>query len=108
MANEYLANYPLLARMWEYLPMCAAVYAASDLRLLEANPLFLQVIDPYLDSRWRQGRIIGQSLTEWGAWAKASGLVDIFYQVAHLAGLTRTGVFNARHWQATPLIGTGP
>jgi PAS domain S-box-containing protein len=82
MANEYLANYPLLARMWEYLPMCAAVYAASDLRLLEANPLFLQVIDPYLDPRWQQGRIIGQSLTEWGAWAKASGLVDIFYQVA--------------------------
>jgi PAS domain S-box-containing protein len=82
MENEYLNNYPLLARMWEYLPVCVAVYAASDLRLLEANPLFLKVIDTYLEPRWQHGQILGQPLTEWGAWARTNGLLDTFYQVA--------------------------
>jgi PAS domain S-box-containing protein len=96
MENEYLANYPLLARMWEYLPMCAAVYTASDLRLLEANSLFLEVIDTYLDPRWRHGRIIGQSLTRWGEWAKTSGILDIFYQVASSGHTYQNNHFKCR------------
>jgi PAS domain S-box-containing protein len=82
MENVRLNNYPLLSRMLEYLPVGVAVYAASDLRLLEANPLFLKVIDTYIDPCWHHGGIIGQSLIDWGTWTKTNGMLDIFYQVA--------------------------
>jgi PAS domain S-box-containing protein len=85
-----------------------AVYAASDLRLLEANPLFLEVIDTYLDPGWQDGQIIGQSLADWGGWTKTNGILDIFYQVASSGNtyqnnsfIWRTPAGNTIYWNWT-------
>jgi len=82
--------------MLEYLPVCVAVYTASDLRLLEANPLFLEVIDTYLDPGWQDGQIVGQSLADWGGWTKTNGILDIFYQVASTGNAYQNNSFTCR------------
>jgi len=49
----------------EHMPVAIAVYDPQELRLLEANPLFLTIMDMFLDPSWQRGRIIGHPFTDW-------------------------------------------
>src|SRR5205085_8118150 len=75
------------------MPIAVAVYEAQDLRLLEANRLFLTVMDLYLDPCWQQGRIIGSPLTDWAHPAAIPSLVTIFRMVAETGTTSRVGEF---------------
>jgi PAS domain S-box-containing protein len=75
------------------MPVAVAVYDAQDLRLLEANRLFLTIMDLFLDPCWQQGRIIGSPLTDWAHPANISSLVTIFRAVAETGTTSRVGEF---------------
>ena len=66
----------------EHMPVGVAVYDAQNLTLLEANTLFLTILDVLLAAEWHDGRAIGHPITELGTQIQAAGLVDIFRSVA--------------------------
>lgn len=92
----------------EHMPVAVAVYDAQELRLLEANPLFLTIMDLFLDPSWQQGRIIGHPLTDWAHPASIPRLVAIFRAVAETGTTYQVGEFafptsdgNTTYWNGT-------
>ena len=77
----------------EHMPVAVAVYDTQDLRLLEANPLFLTVMERFLDPAWHQGCIIGSPLTEWAHPAVLPRLVTVLRAVAETGTTYRVGDF---------------
>jgi len=65
-----------------HMPVAVAVYDPQELRLLEANRLFLMIMERFLDPVWHQGRIIGIPLTDWAPPAVMPGLLSKFRAVA--------------------------
>jgi PAS domain S-box-containing protein len=66
--------------MLEHTPVGIAIYDAHDLRLLESNALFMQVIDELCPSCERRGA--GRTAECWMPEAREMGIVDIFRNVA--------------------------
>lgn len=65
-----------------------ALYDAQEFRLLEANPLFLSLLDAFLAPRWRHGNAIGFPLALWAmdaSWnfnREEVRVLEFFQQVA--------------------------
>lgn len=70
--------------MLEHASVGIAVYDARDLRLLEANTLFMTILNTFLDSHWQCERVIGHPLTSWATHIDfyALSVVEIFCTVA--------------------------
>jgi len=77
----------------EHIPVAVAVYDTQDLRLLEANTLFLTIMDRFLDPAWHQGRIIGSPLAQWAHPATIPRLVTVFRAVAETGTTYQAGEF---------------
>lgn len=68
--------------MLEYMAIGIALFDAQDLRLLEANKLFLTLFDTHQGPCRQPEEILGHPLTDWLYNAQESGIVDIFRKVA--------------------------
>lgn len=67
--------------MLEQMPVCVALYDAKTFRLLAANSLFFQSLDP----PWRGNQqAVGHSPVVWLPGAEASGIMEIFRTVAEI------------------------
>ena len=70
--------------MLEHLSVGMAVYDARDFCLLEANALFMRIVDTFLDSHRQHEQIMGHPPTSWATCigSFASEIVEIFCTVA--------------------------
>ncbi len=66
----------------EYMPVGVALYDVQDFCLLEANALFLSRLDDFLDPCWQHGKVVGHTLTEFGASLHSFANTNIFRVVA--------------------------
>src|SRR5438132_329303 len=86
----------------EQMPVAVAVYDVQELRLLEANRLFVTIMDRFLDPCWHQGRIIGHPLTSWAHPASMPRLVTLLRAVAETGTPYQVGEFAFPTSDGTP------
>ncbi len=86
----------------EQMPVAVAVYDVQELRLLEANRLFVTIMDRFLDPCWHQGRIIGHPITSWAHPASMPRLVTLLRAVAETGTPYQVGEFAFPTSDGTP------
>ncbi len=68
--------------MLEHVSIGLAIYDASNFNLLDANPLYMQMLEAFLSEDWRGGKALGHSLYEWGEIARNFGVIEQFQSIA--------------------------
>jgi nitrogen-specific signal transduction histidine kinase len=67
--------------MLEHIPSGLAVYDAQELYLLEANTLYIRLLDGFLAEDWRGGNVLGHTIDEWGESASNIPMLKQFQEI---------------------------
>jgi PAS domain S-box-containing protein len=95
-------TFHLAEAILEQMPVAVAVYDVPELRLLEANQLFVSIMERFLAPHWHQGRLIGHPLSEWAHPESMPRLVPILQAVADTGTPYQAGEFAFPTSDGTP------
>jgi signal transduction histidine kinase len=94
--------------MLEHISTGLAVYDAKELCLLEANTLYIHLLDNMLAEDWRGGKALGHSMHEWGENIQDEGMINQFQQIIESGQTSHVKEFSVcnpqqeiAYWNAT-------
>ncbi|HEY4386154.1 MAG TPA: PAS domain-containing protein, partial [Ktedonobacteraceae bacterium] len=82
--------------MLEHISAGLAVYDAKELCLLEANTLYIHLLDNILAEDWRGGKALGHSMHEWGESVQDEGMINQFQQIIESGQTSHVKEFSVR------------